>query len=221
MNILIVDDEKLIRDVIKEYCLLERYTAFEAENGYEAIDFVKNNNVDLIVMDIMMPKLDGYQAIREIKKIKNIPCIVLSARDSEYDKLQGFDLGIDDYQTKPFSPRELMSRIKAVTKRTKVDEEKYIIKDLVMDLKAHEVIIKDQVIDLTPKEFELLRYFIQNKNIALTRESLLSNIWGYDFFGDDRTIDTHIKTLRKNLLEYGALIKTVRGVGYKFDYKEK
>lgn len=221
MKILICDDEALIRNVIKEYLLMEGYEVFEACNGIEAIDMVKNQDIDLIVMDIMMPKMDGYQAIKEIKKIKDIPCIVLSARGEEFDKLIGFDMGIDDYVTKPFSPKELIARIKAVTKRTQNENTSFCYQTLVLDDLAHEVLIDKKVVDLTPKEYELLKYFIQNKNIALSRETILSNVWGYDFYGDERTVDTHVKTLRNSLGKYRDLIKTVRGMGYKFEIKEK
>lgn len=217
MTLLIVDDENLIRDVIKEYGENEGYTVIEADNGIDAINKVKENNVDIMVLDIMMPKLDGFSAYKEIKKIKNIPTIMLSARGEEYDKLMGFDLGIDDYVTKPFSPRELMARLKAILQRYKgLENDKFIYKNLVVDFNGHSVYINDEVLNLTPKEYDLLVYFIENKNIALSREQLLSNIWGYDFFGDDRTIDTHIKMIRNNLREYRDLIITVRGVGYKF-----
>ncbi|MEG0794254.1 MAG: response regulator transcription factor [Bacilli bacterium] len=221
MKVLVVDDEKLIRDVIKEYLKLENFDTFEAENGLEAIELVKNEDFDIIIMDIMMPKMDGYTACKEIKAIKNIPFIMLSARGEEYDKLIGFELGIDDYVTKPFSPKELIARIKAVTKRKEYKEDVYVIKGLKLDNIAHEVTIDKVKLNLTPKEYELLKYLIDNRNIALSRENLLSNIWGYDFYGDDRTIDTHIKTLRKQLGIYSNLIVTVRGMGYKFEYKEE
>ena len=219
MKLLIVDDEELIRNVIKEYASLEGFEIDEAYDGLNAIDMVKNNDYDLIIMDIMMPKCDGYKAVEEIKKMKNIPFIMLSARNEEYDKLYGFNLGIDDYMTKPFSPKELMARIKAVTKRLSGNSPKYVFEGLTIDDSAHEVYIDNERVDLTPKEYELLKYLIQNKNIALSRESLLDKVWGYDFYGDDRTIDTHIKTLRNNLKEYRKLIVTVRGMGYKFEYK--
>ncbi len=221
MKILICDDEALIRNVIKEYLVLENYEVLEAENGLEAIDIVQNQDVDLVVMDIMMPKMDGYQAVREIKKIKDVPFIMLSARNEEFDKLIGFDIGIDDYVTKPFSPKELIARIKAVTKRTKGEDATYKYETLVLDDLAHEVTIDGKQVVLTPKEYELLKYFMQNKNIALSRDTILSNIWGYDFYGDERTVDTHVKTLRNNLGKYRDVIKTVRGMGYKFDAKEK
>lgn len=221
MKILVCDDEALIRNVIKEYLLMEGYQVIEAEDGKDALECVKSEDIDLVVMDIMMPKMDGYQAIREIKKIKDVPAIMLSARGEEFDKLMGFDLGIDDYVTKPFSPKELVARIKAVTKRNKGENITFQYQTLVLDDLAHEVLINNKPIDLTPKEYELLKYFIQNKNIALSRETILSNVWGYDFFGDERTVDTHVKTLRNNLDIYRDLIKTVRGMGYKFEIKEK
>ncbi len=219
MNILIVDDEALIRSVIKEYLQLEGYNTYEAENGIEAIDVCKKNDIDLVIMDIMMPKMDGYTACKEIKKVKDIPFIMLSARSEEYDKLIGFDLGIDDYVTKPFSPKELVARVKAITKRNK-QSDPLILAGIKIDDLAHEVYIDENLVLLTPKEYDLLKYLIENKNIALSRENLLSNIWGYDFYGDDRTIDTHIKTLRAHLGKYRNLIKTVRGMGYKIEDKK-
>jgi len=220
MKILVVDDEELIRKVIKEYAESESYTVIEASNGEEAIKIVENNSsIDLVIMDIMMPVMDGYSASKEIKKIKNIPIIMLSARNQEFDKLNGFEIGIDDYITKPFSPKELIARIKAVSKRNNVHET-FEHENLVIDYKAHNVKIDNKELKLTPKEYELLCYFVENNGIALSREQLLSNIWGYDFFGDDRTIDTHIKMLRNNLGKYRDLIVTVRGLGYKFEIKD-
>ena len=221
MKILIVDDEVLIRKVIKEYCILENYEVAEAENGIDAIEKIKHDNIDLIVLDVMMPKLDGLSAFKEIKKIKNIPTIVLSARSEEFDKLTGFELGIDDYVTKPFSPKELMARIKAVLKRSKNIEDSYIYEDLKIDTLGRVVTIDNKEVKLTPKEYELLNYFIENKGIALSREQLLTKVWGYNFFGDDRTVDTHIKMLRNNLGKYRYLIVTVRGVGYKYNEEKK
>ncbi len=221
MKILIVDDEILIRKVIKEYCILENYEVVEAENGIDAIEKIKHDNIDLIVLDVMMPKLDGLSAFKEIKKIKNIPTIVLSARSEEFDKLTGFELGIDDYVTKPFSPKELMARIKAVLKRSKNIEDSYIYEDLKIDTLGRVVTIDNKEVKLTPKEYELLNYFIENKGIALSREQLLTKVWGYNFFGDDRTVDTHIKMLRNNLGKYRNLIVTVRGVGYKYNEEKK
>lgn len=221
MKVLVVDDEKLIRDVIKEYLLLEKIDVDEAENGLVAVEKARENNYDIIIMDIMMPKMDGYMACREIKSFKDVPFIMLSARGEEYDKLIGFDLGIDDYVTKPFSPKELVARIKAVTKRKDKSNDIYNIKGIKLDNIAHDVFIDEKKIYLTPKEYDLLKFFIDNKNIALSRETLLSNIWGYDFFGDDRTVDTHVKMLRKHMGKYKDMIVTVRGIGYKFEYEEE
>ena len=221
MKILVVDDEALIREVIREYLQLEGYSVDEAKDGEEAVNKCKLNDYSLVIMDIMMPHKDGFQACREIKEMKDIPFIMLSARSEEYDKLVGFDLGIDDNVTKPFSPKELMARVKAVLKRVSNEVDIYKLNGLKIDDKAHEVSIDDNGIYLTPKEYDLLKYFIANKNIALSREQLLTNVWGYDFYGDDRTVDTHVKTLRKNLGSYGKYIKTVRGVGYKFEWNEK
>lgn len=220
MKVLIVDDEALIRDVIKEYLKLENIDYLEASDGYEAIDLVKNNDFDVVVMDIMMPKMDGYAAVKEIRKFSNVPFIMLSARSEEYDKLTCFDIGVDDYVTKPFSPRELIARIKAVTKRNQSTNSLYKFKGLEIDCNAHEVYVDKKAIYLTPKEYDLLIYLIENKNIALSRENLLENIWGYDFYGDDRTVDTHVKTLRNHLGKYRDFIVTIRKVGYKFEYKE-
>lgn len=218
MKILVVDDEELIRNVIKEYLMMENYTVDEAGDGQEAIEKAKNNDYNLIIMDIMMPKMDGYQACKEIKKTKDVPFIMLSARSEEYDKLIGFDLGIDDYVTKPFSPKELVARVKAILKRNNTDTYTYKFEGLTINDLAHEVRVDDKKVNLTPKEYDLLKYLVTNKNIALSREQLLTNIWGYDFFGDDRTIDTHIKTLRNNLGKYRKFIVTVRAIGYKFEY---
>lgn len=221
MKVLIVDDEELIRNIIKEYCHSEGYLTDEAGDGLVAIEKVANNDYDVIILDLMMPKLDGYSAYGQIKSIKNIPTIVLSARSEEADKLLGFNLGVDDYITKPFSPKELMARIKAVVRRnSKTEEDVFIYKNLKLDKIGHTVTKNNKEVMLTPKEYNLLLYFIENKNIALSREQLLNKVWGYDFFGDDRTIDTHIKMLRNNLGEYRNLIKTVRAVGYKFEIKE-
>ena len=221
MRVLIVDDEELIRNVIKEYLILENYEVVEAANGLDAIELVKKEDFDIIIMDIMMPKMDGYTACRKIKEIKDIPFLMLSARGEEYDKLIGFDLGIDDYVTKPFSPKELVARIKAITRRNDSPKNCYEIAGIKVDDLAREVAIDDHPVYLTPKEYDLLKYLIKNKNIALSRENLLNNVWGYDFYGDDRTVDTHIKTLRKHLGKYKNMLVTVRGRGYKFEYKEE
>ena len=217
MNLLVVDDEVLIRDVVKTYSEKEGFNVFEAENGIEALDIMANENIDIIVLDIMMPKMDGLSFLEKVRKVKNIPVIILSARNDEYDKLKGFDLQADDYLTKPFSPKELMARIKAILKRSGKDlSELYEYKYFRIDYKAHAVFIDNKEIKLTLKEYELLCFFVSNPNIVLTRNQLLNKIWGYDFYGDDRTIDTHVKMLRNSLGKYRDLIITVRGVGYKF-----
>lgn len=219
MKLLIVDDEELIRNVIKEYAKLENYEVDEAEDGDAAIEKALSKDYDVIVMDIMMPKRDGFSAIREIKKIKDIPVIVLSARTMEEDKLNGFDLGIDDYVIKPFSPKELIARIKAVTKRQK-GEDIISVGTIKLNNLTREVSINDEIIELTHTQFELLKLFLTNLNIALTREVIINKIWGYDYEADDRTIDAHIKFLRSKLKNYRDNIKTIRKVGYKFEYKE-
>ncbi len=219
VKVLIIDDEKLIRDVIKTYCVNEGYEVLEAENGLDALNILANSKVDAIVLDIMMPKMDGYTFFKEMKQKYSIPTIVVSARGDEYDKLLGFDLGIDDYLTKPFSPKELVARIKAITKRYNDDVDEFKYKTLRIDFKGHVLYIDGNEVKVTLKEFELMKYFISNPNIAITREELLNKIWGYDFYGDDRTIDTHIKMLRSSLGKYRDLITTVRGVGYKFVYE--
>lgn len=218
MKLLIVDDEVLIRDVIKEYCLNENYDVCEASNGLDALKIINKENIDLIVLDIMMPKLDGFSLCKQIKD-KNIPIIILSARTDEFDKLMGFDLGIEDYVTKPFSPKELMARIRVILKRNNSVKDQFVYKDLVVDFKAHTISINHEYLKFTPKEYDLFVYFINNENIALSRETLLDKIWGYSFFGDDRTVDTHVKMLRNTLGEYRDLIVTVRGMGYKFETK--
>lgn len=220
MTILIVDDEVLIRNVIKEYLLNEGYKVLEAKDGFDALRVISDNKVDLIVLDIMMPKMDGFTCLSEIRKTKNIPVIMLSARKEEIDKLNSFDLGVDDYVTKPFSPKELVARVKAHLKRTTSNNENYTYKNLIVDYKGRKVTINGKEVNLTPKEYELLTYFIKNKGIALSREQLLNNVWDYDYYGDDRTVDTHIKMLRKNLGIYRDLIKTVREVGYKYETEE-
>ena len=223
-KLLIVDDEPKIREVIREYAEFNGYEVEEAADGMSAVGLCKLNHYDLVILDIMMPKLDGFSACKEIKRIQDVPIIMLSARGEEYDKLFGFELGIDDYIVKPFSPKELMARINVVIQRrgaaspSKADVAKF--GGLEINKAARTVSIDGNRIELTPKEYELLFYLIENKNIALSRDKLLSDIWGYDFFGDDRTIDTHIKNLRNNLGPYRDYIVTLRGVGYKFEYEE-
>lgn len=223
-KILVVDDEVNIRRVVREYAEFEGYEVAEAENGMEAVEMVKSEGFDLIVMDVMMPKLDGFSTCKEIKKYKTIPVIMLSARGEEYDKLFGFELGIDDYVVKPFSPKELMARIKAVLKRNAVPEssvpEKLAFEGLEIDIAGREVYVDGQKASMTPKEYDLLFYLVKNKNLALTRDKLLEEVWGYDFFGDDRTVDTHIKMLRNSLGPYRKFIVTLRGMGYKFEYTQ-
>ncbi len=220
-KILVVDDEQKIREVIREYAEFNGYEVEEAENGMEAIGLSKLNDYDLIVMDIMMPKLDGFSACKEIKKTKDIPVIMLSARGEEYDKLFGFELGIDDYIVKPFSPKELMARINVALSRRTISTtsnlETLKFEGLEINIAARSVTVDGIKADLTPKEYDLLFYLVHNKNIALSRDKLLADVWGYDFFGDDRTIDTHIKNLRNNLGNYRDYIVTLRGVGYKFE----
>ncbi len=221
MKILVVDDEIKIREVIFEYLKLNDYEYDSAGDGLEAIDKVEKNKYDLIILDIMMPKLDGYSVARRIKeKDIDVPILMLSARVEEYDKLLGFEIGIDDYVTKPFSPKELMARVIAIIGRNK--KHKIFKEDgLVCDMSSRSVTIDDKEIKLSPKEYELLFYLITNRNIAMSREKLLSSVWGYDFFGEDRTVDTHIKTLRNNLGRCRDMIVTVRGMGYKFESKDK
>ena len=220
-KLLVVDDEPKIREVIREYAEFNGYEVTEAEDGMSAVGLCKLNQYDLVILDIMMPKLDGFSACKEIKKIQDVPIIMLSARGEEYDKLFGFELGIDDYIVKPFSPKELMARINVVLDRrnssshNKSDVLKF--RGLEINIAARTVTVDGKRVDLTPKEYELLFYLIENRNIALSRDKLLSDIWGYDFFGDDRTIDTHIKNLRNNLGKYRDYIVTLRGVGYKFE----
>ncbi|MBR3297449.1 MAG: response regulator transcription factor [Firmicutes bacterium] len=221
-KLLIVDDEEKIRAVIREYAHFNHYETAEAEDGMQAVNMCLNEDFDLIIMDIMMPKLDGYAAVKEIKREKDIPVIMLSARGEEYDKLFGFELGIDDYVVKPFSPKELMARVAAVLARRNVASDgklPAVLKSdgLVVNTDSRTVTVDGEKLDLTLKEYEILVYLMQNRNIALSRERMLQDIWGYDFFGDDRTIDTHIKNLRGNLGPYRDKISTVRGIGYRFE----
>lgn len=219
-KILVVDDEKMIRNVIKEYAEFDGFEVTEAEDGMEAVEICRKEDFDLIVMDIMMPRLDGYSAIKEIRKTKQIPVIMLSARGEEYDKLFGFEIGIDDYVVKPFSPKELLARIKAVLKRAAAKEQPMDViryEGLEINVTGREVSVDGKPVSLTPKEYDLLFYLVRNKGIALSREKLLEEVWGYDFFGDDRTVDTHIKMLRNSLGDYRKFIKTLRGMGYKFE----
>ena len=223
-KLLVVDDEPKIREVIREYAEFNGYEVTEAEDGMSAVGLCKLNKYDLVILDIMMPKLDGFTACKEIKKISDVPIIMLSARGEEYDKLFGFELGIDDYIVKPFSPKELMARVNVVLeRRNSVSKDKSSVltfDGLEINIAARTVTVDGKRVELTPKEYDLLFYLIKNKNIALSRDKLLSDMWGYDFFGDDRTIDTHIKNLRNNLGPYRDFIVTLRGVGYKFEYEK-
>ena len=225
-KILVVDDEDMIRKLIRKYAEFEGYDVTEAVDGMDAVIKLRNGSFDLVVMDIMMPELDGFSACREIRKFSNVPIIMLSARGEEYDKINGFEIGIDDYVVKPFSPKELMLRINAIIKRSAKPEAEPEQKNVVMtfaggglvaDITARIVYVDGQRIDMSPKEYDLFFYLIRNKNIALSRDKLLQDVWGYDFFGDDRTLDTHIKILRKSLGPYSDFIVTVRGIGYRFE----
>lgn len=221
-KILVVDDEAGIRKIIRKYAEFEGYEVEEARDGMEAISVCREKRFDLIIMDVMMPELDGFSACREIRKFAPTPIIMLSARGEEYDKIHGFELGSDDYVVKPFSPKELMMRVGAVIKRSQGSasaqgRDVYTYKGLEIDFSARIVTVDGVRAEMTPKEYELLFYMVRNKGLALTRESLISEVWGYDFFGDERTLDTHIKLLRKSLGEYSKCIVTLRGVGYRFE----
>lgn len=220
-KLLIVDDEIKIREVIREYAEFNGHEVDEAADGMEAIGLCKLNDYDLIILDVMMPKLDGFSTCKELRKFKDTPVIMLSARGEEYDKLFGFELGVDDYVVKPFSPKELMARVHAVLARKVsvqlAEQDVLNFKGLAINIPARTVLVDGEKIELTPKEYDLLFYLAKNCNLALSRDKLLSDIWGYDFFGDDRTIDTHIKNLRNNLGPYRDFIVTLRGVGYKFE----
>ncbi len=218
-KVLIVDDERAIRELIAKYCQLEGYTYGEAADGLEAIDKAKQGGYDIIVMDVMMPELDGFSAVREIRKFSKIPIIMLSARTETYDKIHGFEIGADDYISKPFSPKELMLRINAVMSRSAAQPVAEVFESgkLKVDFTARIVYVDGKPVDLSPKEYELLFFMVKNKGIALSREKLLNEVWGYDFYGDDRTLDTHIKLLRKSLGVCAEYIVTLRGMGYRFD----
>ncbi|MBP3649579.1 MAG: response regulator transcription factor [Clostridia bacterium] len=221
MTLLIVDDEPKIRDLIRKYACFEGYEVEEAVNGMEAVDKCRSRQYDLVIMDVMMPELDGFSACREIRKTSQVPMLMLSARGEEYDRIHGFELGVDDYVVKPFSPKELMMRVGAILKRsgglTRQDAEVVTIGALTVDFTARRVTLENTALDLSPKEYDLLFYMVRNRGIALTREKLINQVWGYDFFGDDRTLDTHIKLLRRQLGSYADKITTLRGVGYRFE----
>ena len=224
-KILIVDDEQKIREMIKKYAEFEGYKTDEAMDGMEAVLKARKTNYDVIIMDIMMPDLDGFSAVKEIRKTKNTPVIMLSARGEEYDRIHGFEVGADDYVVKPFSPKELMMRVAALIKRSKTGggetHETVKFEGLTVDFTGRLVYVDGEQAEMTPKEYDLLFYFVRNNGIALTRERLITEVWGYDFFGDDRTLDSHIKLLRKSLGDYAKFIVTLRGVGYRFDGKRE
>ncbi len=221
MKVLIADDEEMIRAVLREYIEFEGGEADEAGDGMEAVKKCREEEFDVVLMDIMMPRLDGFSAVKEIRKFSKVPVIMLSARGEEYDKLFGFEIGADDYVTKPFSPKEVLARIHAVTRRASVAAQSeggmYEFEGLKIDIAGRNVYVNGEKAVLTPKEYELLFYFVQNMGVALSRERLLSKVWGYDFYGDDRTVDTHVKMLRSGLKEYRKFIVTLRGLGYKFE----
>ena len=222
-SILVVDDETQIRRLIRKYAEFEGFAVFEAENGMQAIDMCRESNYDIVIMDVMMPELDGFSACTEIRKFSSVPMIMLSARGEEYDRIHGFENGVDDYVVKPFSPRELMMRVNAIIKRYAgkeedlPDHETFTIGKLTVDFTGRLVYVDGKKVNISPKEYDLLFYLVKNRNIALTREKLITNVWGYDFYGDDRTLDTHIKLLRKSLGECSDYIVTLRGVGYRFE----
>ena len=223
-KLLIVEDEQSIRALIRKYAVFDGYEVEEASDGMEAIEKFRKGKFDLIIMDVMMPELDGFSACREIRKQdEKVPIIMLSARGEEYDRIHGFEIGVDDYVVKPFSPRELLMRVGAVLKRSaaasggRQSREVYKYEGLTVDFTARAVFIDGVQQELSPKEYDLLFYMVRNRGIALSRETLINNIWGYDFYGDDRTLDTHIKLLRRSLGDYARLIVTLRGVGYRFE----
>jgi len=222
-RLLIVDDEEKIRYMVREYAQFSGHTVEEAADGGEALEKCRRESFDLIVMDVMMPHVDGMSAVKELRKFSRAPVIMLSARGEEHDKLFGFELGIDDYVVKPFSPKELMARINAVLARSGVADgsasahETYAFGGLVIDVTARTVTVDGKTAQMTPKEYELLFYLVKNRGIALSRERLITEVWGYDYFGDDRTLDTHIKMLRQNLGPYRTYVVTLRSMGYKFE----
>jgi two-component system response regulator ResD len=221
-RLLVVDDEERIRQMIRKYAEFEGYCVTEATDGMQAVQLCRDQSFDLIVLDIMMPELDGFSACREIRKDCDTPVIMLSARGEEYDKIHGFELGVDDYVVKPFSPRELMMRVQAVLNRTNKQTqttEKEIVQfdGVTVDFTGRLVYVDGEKVDMSPREYDLFFYLVRNRGIALTREKLITDVWGYDFYGDDRTLDTHIKLLRKRLGKYSSMIVTLRGVGYRFE----
>jgi len=222
LKVLVVDDEERIRDLIKEYVSLEDYEVSEASDGLEALALIKKYNYSIVILDVMMPKLDGWRTCKEIRKISKVPIIMLTARGEEYDKLLGFELGVDDFMVKPFSPKELLARMNAIIRRSSSSQESSLenelhLEGLVIEFDSRNVYVDDRLISLTPKEYELLTYFVKNMNKVFSRDQILNSVWGYDYIGDDRTIDTHIKMLRDSLKTYRKFIITVWGTGYKFE----
>ncbi len=220
LKVLVVDDESRMRKLVRDFLVKDGYSVVEAADGEEAVDiFMSDKDISLIILDVMMPKLDGYGVAEEVRKLSDVPIIMLTAKSDEKDELRGFDLGIDEYITKPFSPRILVARVEAVLRRTLADAETNLINvdGIEMDIAAHQVKVDGEPIELSYKEFELLNYFLQNRGVALSREKILNNVWNYDYFGDARTIDTHVKKLRNKLGTKGDLIKTIWGMGYKFE----
>ncbi len=222
LKILVVDDESRMRKLVKDFLVRKNFDVIEAENGEQAIDiFFSTKDISLVILDIMMPKLDGWQVCKEIRQYSKVPIIMLTAKGDEKDELQGFDLGVDEYISKPFSPKILVARVEAVLRRTQQTEEETIeLGGIVLDKNAHQVKIDGQEVDLSFKEFELLTYFVTNQGVALSREKILNNVWNYDYFGDARTIDTHVKKLRSKMGTKGDYIKTIWGLGYKFEVDE-
>ena len=218
-KILVVDDESRMRKLISDFLIRNGYLVKEAENGEQAVDiFCSDKDIDLIILDVMMPKMDGWQVCREIRKISDVPIVMLTARSDEQDELKGFELGVDEYISKPFSPKILMARVDAIFRRTgATDDAELSVEGIVVNKAAHTVTVDGNIIDVSHKEFELLTYFIENKGIALSREKILNNVWNYDYYGDARTIDTHVKKLRSKMGDKGDYIKTVWGMGYKFE----
>lgn len=220
LKILVVDDESRMRKLVKDFLTKKNFQVLEAGNGEEAMDiFYEEKDIALIILDVMMPKMDGWEVCREVRKTSRVPIIMLTAKADERDELLGFELGVDEYVTKPFSPKILVARVEAILRRSNVNTDDGIIRigDITMNKNAHEVFVGNQPIELSFKEFELLAYFIENQGIALSRERILNNVWNYDYFGDARTIDTHVKKLRNKLGERGGYIKTIWGMGYKFE----
>lgn len=221
LKILIVDDESRMRKLVGDFLTKKGYEVIEAENGEQAVDvFFQNKNISLVILDVMMPKMDGWQVCREIRQYSKVPIIMLTAKSDEKDELLGFELGVDEYISKPFSPKILVARVEAILRRANVVEDVLSIGGISLDLEAHQVKIDGEPVDLSYKEFELLTYFVKNKGVALSREKILNNVWNYDYFGDARTIDTHVKKLRSKLGDKGDYIKTIWGMGYKLEVSE-